>query len=85
MSRPSQIFDQLRQMAPLKSGRAYREFDAPAGLAIRAFVDGLSRSPGIVFTAARRHVPKNIQFPRFRGASNQVLRAPEGRDDEVAY
>ncbi len=85
MSKASEIFDQLRQTAPLRSGRAYREFEAPSGLSVRAFVDGLTRVPGIAFTTARRHVPKDIQFPRFRGASVQVLRAPGGREDEVAF
>lgn len=85
MSHASAIYEQLRQMAPSRPGRAFREFDAPAGLSIRAFVDGISRAPGVVFSTTRRHVPKNIQFPRFRGASIHVLRAPNGREDEVAY
>ncbi len=85
MSEAAKIFEQLRQSAPHKNGRAYREFDAPSELSIRAFVDGLSRAPGIVVTTARKRVPKNIQFPRFRGASINVISAPDGREEDVAY
>jgi hypothetical protein len=85
MSHASDVYNQLRQAAPNRPGRAFREFDAPLGLSIRAFVDGISRVPGIVLVAARRNVPKNLQFPRFRGATIQVIRAPDGREDDVAY
>lgn len=85
MSAAAKVFDELRQKAPRKAGRAYREFNAPPGLSIRAFVDGLTRSPGISFATSRARIPKDLQFPRFRGASVHVVSGSDGLGGDVAY
>lgn len=73
MTDPREVFRELRQVAPAKEGRAYRAFAGPDGLQLRAFVDGVTRLPGIRIACPVDAVPTGWVIPKIRGASFSVV------------
>ena len=79
MTEIAKIFEALRQGAPTKAGRAYRVFEGPEGSSIVAFVDGLSRLPGLECRYRVGSIPKDFRLPSMRGAV--LSRYAEATDD----
>lgn len=91
MNDPEAVFEALLVSTPTKEGRAYRAFYGPIGLDIKAFVDGLSRLPGVSFTLAKADVPHRMQLPKLQGAtvtlvhSNGDSRSPSITFELIAH
>lgn len=71
------VFAELRATTPHAYGRAYRTFGGPEDLNIRAYVDGISRLPGIAFK-----VPANLwidgwELPSMKGVQIVARRHEE--------
>lgn len=69
MSDPSAVFSDLLAKTPTRSGRAYRLFAGPDGVQLQAFVDGISRMPGISIRIAKPLVKESLNLPKMRGAA----------------
>jgi hypothetical protein len=84
MTTPQDVFGELLTRAPAASGEAFRAFSAPPGLSLRAFVDGITRLPGVALRVRRDVVPLGIAFPRMRGAETGISADP-GSPPTVVY
>lgn len=68
MSDPSTVFSDLLAKTPTQPGRAYRLFAGPDGVQLQAFVDGISRMPGLSIRIAKPLVKETLNLPKMRGA-----------------
>ncbi len=85
MSKPQEIYAELLERAPFAAGLAFRAFPAPPGLVVRAFVDGLSRLPGISLQVSSVDVPSSFVMPRMKGANTTVHSDAVSRARRVEY
>lgn len=86
MSSPKEIYGELLQVAPKVSGRAYRAFHGPNGLHVRAFVDGVTRLPGLALRMNRDRVPTGMSLPNIRGAKTAITQIDAGEQaKDVLY
>ena len=84
MTDPRRVFTELRQVTPVKDGRAYRSFAAPQGIQLRAFVDGTTRLPGIRIACPSAAVPPGWAIPKISGATFSVVPMQPGDGYGVA-
>lgn len=84
MTHPAEVIGSLLHSAPEQEGEAFRSFRSPPGMAIRAYVDGITRLPGIAIRVNQEEVPRGISFPRIRGAEILIAGAL-GESPSVTY
>ena len=86
MTAPEAVYAELFSGTPAQAARGYREFHGPAGLGVRAFVDGESRLPGLAFRTTRDLVPAGMQLPKIKGATSSIVHSSvDSKSADVVY
>ena len=85
MTDPQLIYNELLSSARSAPGHAYRQFPAPPDMVLRAFVDGVSRLPGLSLQAQAESVPTSMQLPKMKGAETSIRSYGQAESRQVVY
>ena len=84
MTSPAEVIEELLRSAPEQAGEAFRSFRSPPGMTTRAYVDGMSRLPGVSLRVHQEEVPRGLSFPKIKGAEILIAGAL-GEPSSVTY
>jgi hypothetical protein len=82
---PQFVYHELLAGARSAPGHAYRQFLAPPDMVLRAFVDGVSRLPGLSLQAQAESVPTSMQLPKMKGAETSIRSDGQSQSRQVVY